>query len=37
MYLFEDSGGILPVHIVEATFTGLVRGTDNWRCIGRRK
>jgi len=28
MYFFEDSGGILPVHSVGATFTGLVPGTD---------
>ncbi len=28
MYFFEDSGGLLPVHSVGATFTGLVPGTD---------
>jgi len=28
MYFFEDSGGILPVHNVGVTFTGLVPGTD---------
>jgi hypothetical protein len=28
MYLFEDSGGILPVHTVGATMTGLVPGTE---------
>lgn len=34
MYLFEDSGGILPVHMVGVTFTGEVPHTDyvhlNW-------
>lgn len=34
MYLFEDSGGILPVHMVGITFTGEVPHTDylhlNW-------
>lgn len=28
MYFFEDSGGILPVHSVGVTTTGLVPGTD---------
>jgi hypothetical protein len=28
MYLFEDSGGILPVHMVGLSFTGAVPGTD---------
>jgi hypothetical protein len=28
MYLFEDSGGILPVHMVGATFTGAVPRTE---------
>ncbi|HEX4810765.1 MAG TPA: hypothetical protein VH325_17645 [Bryobacteraceae bacterium] len=28
MYFFEDSGGILPVHNVGVTTTGLVPGTD---------
>jgi hypothetical protein len=28
MYFFEDSGGILPVHSVGVTATGLVPGTD---------
>ena len=28
MYLFEDSGGILPVHMVGLTFTGEVPGTE---------
>jgi hypothetical protein len=28
MYFFEDSGGLLPVHTVGATMTGLVPGTD---------
>ncbi len=28
MYFFEDSGGLLPVHTVGATVTGLVPGTD---------
>jgi hypothetical protein len=28
MYFFEDSGGLLPVHSVGTTFTGLVPGTD---------
>jgi hypothetical protein len=28
MYFFEDSGGLLPVHTVGATATGLVPGTD---------
>lgn len=28
MYLFEDSGGILPVHMVGMSFTGAVPGTD---------
>jgi hypothetical protein len=28
MYLFEDSGGVLPVHMVGATFTGAVPHTD---------
>jgi hypothetical protein len=28
MYLFEDSGGILPVHMVGATFTGEVPHTE---------
>jgi hypothetical protein len=28
MYIFEDSGGLLPIHSVGATFTGLVPGTD---------
>ncbi len=28
MYLFEDSGGVLPVHTVGATMTGLVPGTE---------
>ncbi len=29
MYFFEDSGGILPVHNVGVTLTGLVPGTDS--------
>jgi hypothetical protein len=29
MYLFEDSGGILPVHMVGATFTGEVPHTES--------
>jgi hypothetical protein len=29
MYLFEDSGGVLPVHTVGASMTGLVPKTDN--------
>jgi hypothetical protein len=28
MYLFEDSGGILPVHMVGLSFTGEVPGTE---------
>ncbi len=28
MYLFEDSGGVLPVHTVGVTTTGLVPGTE---------
>lgn len=28
MYLFEDSGGVLPVHMVGVTFTGEVPHTD---------
>jgi hypothetical protein len=28
MYLFEDSGGVLPVHMVGVSFTGGVPGTD---------
>ena len=28
MYLFEDSGGVLPVHMVGVTFTGAVPHTD---------
>ncbi len=28
MYLFEDSGGVLPVHIVGASVTGEVPGTE---------
>ena len=29
MYLFEDSGGVLPVHMVGATFTGDVPHTES--------
>lgn len=29
MYLFEDSGGVLPVHMVGVTFTGAVPHTDS--------
>jgi hypothetical protein len=29
MYLFEDSGGILPVHMVGLSFTGAVPGTES--------
>ncbi len=29
MYLFEDSGGVLPVHTVGVTFTGLVPKTES--------
>ena len=29
MYLFEDSGGVLPVHTVGVTMTGLVPQTGN--------
>lgn len=28
MYLFEDTGGVLPVHMVGATFAGEVPGTE---------
>ena len=28
MYLFEDSGGILPVHMVGVSLTGAVPNTD---------
>ncbi len=34
MFLFEDSGGILPVHSVGITATGLVPGTENLAFIG---
>ncbi len=35
MYYFEDSGGLLPVHGVGVTTTGLVPGTGSpWGCTG---